>query len=396
MSAFAWKKAQHIWAERFEQHGQQKYWQVVASPLRGDDGVNHGVALVIDDLTERKEQEEQRRLLGTFIPEALLHNIGSLSELDMSPAERKITAMFADVRGFTSFSEYLQPEDLMRIVNRYLGAASDAINAHDGIVDQYLGDAIKALWNTQLNHQEDHALRAVRAAQAILDEARSLHSVVDVGHRLHFGIGIHTGQSVLGMVGGANRIEFAALGEAADVSKFLQEYAEPGEIVISASTYAQVRDHIDADAITIKSAKPGYEDITRAYRVRSALAGQQWQSSKPDLTSPDLPRGRSDATHATQSAICRRHNRRLGDWRAHWHQHGQCSLRHADWRHAGRAHRRDYEPSRQRSALAFGHRLSPEQTVSFNAVGATLGSPEHTISSNAVGASFGSPVQTAP
>lgn len=263
------EKAQHIWAERFEQHGQQKYWQVVASPLRGDDGVNHGVALVIDDLTERKEQEEQRRLLGTFIPEALLHNIGSISELDMSPAERTITAMFADVRGFTSFSEYLQPEDLMRIVNRYLGAASDAINAHDGIVDQYLGDAIKALWNTQLNHQEDHALRAVRAAQAILDEARSLHSVVDVGHRLHFGIGIHTGQSVLGMVGGANRIEFAALGEAADVSKFLQEYAEPGEIVISASTYAQVKDHIDAEAITIKSAKPGYEDITRAYRVRS-------------------------------------------------------------------------------------------------------------------------------
>ena len=263
------EKAQHIWAERFEQHGQQKYWQVVASPLRGDDGVNHGVALVIDDLTERKEQEEQRRLLGTFIPEALLHNIGSISELDMSPAERKITAMFADVRGFTSFSEYLQPEDLMRIVNRYLGAASDAINAHDGIVDQYLGDAIKALWNTQLNHQEDHALRAVRAAQAILDEARSLHSVVDVGHRLHFGIGIHTGQSVLGMVGGANRIEFAALGEAADVSKFLQEYAEPGEIVISASTYAQVKDHIDAEAITIESAKPGYEDITRAYRVRS-------------------------------------------------------------------------------------------------------------------------------
>ncbi len=263
------EKAQHIWAERFERQGQQKYWQVVASPLRGDDGVNDGVALVIDDLTERKEQEEQRRLLGTFVPEALLHNIGSISDLDMSPAERTITAMFADVRGFTAFSEYLQPEDLMRIVNRYLGAASDAINAHDGIVDQYLGDAIKALWNTQLNHQEDHALRAVRAAQAILEEARSLHRVVEASHQLHFGIGIHTGQSVLGMVGGANRIEFAALGEAADVSKFLQEYAEPGEIVISASTYAKVKAHIDAESIDLEGAKPGYEDITRAYRVRS-------------------------------------------------------------------------------------------------------------------------------
>ena len=147
------EQMQHIWAERFEHLGRQRYWQVVASPLRGDDQVNHGVALVIDDLTERKEQEEQRRLLGTFVPEALLENIGSLSELDTSPAERTVSAMFADVDGFTAFSEYLQPEDLMRIINRYLGAASDAINEHGGIVDQYLGDAIKALWNSQLNQQ---------------------------------------------------------------------------------------------------------------------------------------------------------------------------------------------------------------------------------------------------
>ena len=87
------EQMQHIWAERFEHHGRQRYWQVVASPLRSDDQVNHGVALVIDDLTERKEQEEQRRLLGTFVPEALVENIGSISELDTSPAERTISAM---------------------------------------------------------------------------------------------------------------------------------------------------------------------------------------------------------------------------------------------------------------------------------------------------------------
>ena len=100
---------QHIWAERFERHGQQKYWQVVASPLRDENHINRGVALVIDDLTERKEQEEQRRLLGTFVSEALLENIGSISELDTSPTERTISAMFADLRDFTAFSEYLQP-----------------------------------------------------------------------------------------------------------------------------------------------------------------------------------------------------------------------------------------------------------------------------------------------
>lgn len=261
------QQMQHIWAERFELHGQQKYWQVVASPLRGEDQVNHGVALVIDDLTERKEQEEQRRLLGTFVSEALLENIGSISELDTSPTERTISAMFADMRGFTAFSEYLQPEDLMRIVNRYLGAASDAITSHDGIVDKYLGDAITALWNTQMNHQTDHALRALRAAQAIMEEVYALHEVVDPDHQMHFGIGIHTGLSVLGMVGGANRIEFAALGEATEDSKFLQEIAEPGEIIISADTYDLVKDHIEADAIAPGKMKAGFEHHAVIYRV---------------------------------------------------------------------------------------------------------------------------------
>ena len=259
---------QHIWAERFELHGLQKYWQVVASPLRGDDQVNHGVAMVIDDLTERKEQEEQRRLLGTFVSEALLDNIGSISELDTSPTERTISAMFADVRGFTAFSEYLEPEDLMRIINRYLGAASDAITTCDGIVDKYLGDAITALWNTQLNHQADHAERAVRAAQAILAEVLALHEIIDPDHQLYFGIGIHTGHAVLGMVGGANRIEFAALGEATDDCKFLQENAEPGEIIISADTYALVQDLFEVDAIEPKKMKPGFEHHKVIYRVR--------------------------------------------------------------------------------------------------------------------------------
>ena len=260
-------QTQQIWAERFLYKGRERYWQVVASPLRGDDQVSYGVALVIDDLTERKEQEEQRRLLGTFIPEALLANIGSIGALDTSPVERTVTAMFADVRGFTAFGETLQPEDLMRIINRYLGAASDAIDAQDGIVDQYLGDAIKALWNTQLNPQADHAIRALRAAQGIMAAAQALHNVIQPDHRLHFGIGIHTGQAVLGMVGGTDRSEYAALGEAANTCKFLQENAEPGEIVISPATYALVSEHIRAQPFQPTKMKGGFEHYDTLHRV---------------------------------------------------------------------------------------------------------------------------------
>ena len=261
------ERTQHIWLEKFAHNGRQNYWQVVASPLRSEDQVNRGIALVIDDLTERKEQEEQRRLLGTFVLEELLENIDSISEMDTSPAERTISAMFADLRDFTTFSERLQPEELMKIVNRYLGAASDAITSCGGIVDKYLGDAVTGLWNTQLNQQDDHAVQAVKAARAIINAVHALHDVLEPEQQLYFGIGIHTGPAVLGMVGGASRIEFAALGEAADDCKFLQENAEPGELIISAATYERVKDHFEAEAMTPKKPRPGFERHTRIYKV---------------------------------------------------------------------------------------------------------------------------------
>ena len=260
------ERKQHIWAERFELRGRQMYWQVVASPLRGDERLD-GVALVIDDLTKRKEQEEQRRLLGTFVPEELLQNISSISQLDTRPAERVITALFADIRGFTKFSETMQPEDLMRIVNRYLGAASDAIAAHDGIIEHYVGDAITALWNSQLNQQEDHAIKAVRAALAIREAARGLHQSLPAEQHLQFGIGLHSGHAVLGMVGGANRIEFSALGDAPAGSRYLQEIAEPGEIFISGATYEEARDRIAATPQPLNNPPPGFAHLSTVYRL---------------------------------------------------------------------------------------------------------------------------------
>ena len=272
------ERTQHIWLEKFAHNGRQNYWQVVASPLRSEGQVNRGIALVIDDLTERKEQEEQRRLLGTFVLEELLENIDSISEMDTSPTERTISAMFADLRDFTTFSERLQPEELMKIVNRYLGAASDAITSCGGIVDKYLGDAVTGLWNTQLNQQDDHAVQSVKAARAIIKAVYALHEVLEPEQQLYFGIGIHTGPAVLGMVGGASRIEFAALGEAADDCKFLQENAEPGEIIISADTYERVKDHFEAEAMAPKKPRPGFERHTRVYKVgkcKEVLEGER-------------------------------------------------------------------------------------------------------------------------
>lgn len=257
--------AQLLWNEEFVQNGSGKrYWQVVASPLRGEDQVNNGLAIVIDDVTERKAQEEQVKQLGTYVSRAVLADLDSI---DMSPQERTISALFADVRGFTSFSENLEPEELMQIINRYLSVASDGITLFEGIVDKYMGDAVTGLWNTQLNAHEDHARLAVQAAQAIIFDLYALHEVLNPDQQLYFGIGIHTGPAVLGTVGGQERVEFAALGEAMDDCKFLQESAGPGQIIISPQTYDLVKDFFEAEAMAPTKMKPGFEHYTTVYKV---------------------------------------------------------------------------------------------------------------------------------
>jgi class 3 adenylate cyclase/PAS domain-containing protein len=213
------------------------YMNIVMSPVAN----GQGLALVIDDLTAEKRHEAQITEVVRYLPTALVKNLASVAEVDVRGQERDITAMFCDVRGFTSFSETLDPGDSMRVINQYLSLASDAINLYEGIVDKYMGDAVTGLFNTQLNPQEDHAVRAVSAGLSMLAELKALHDILPEDHRLLYGIGIDSGLAVLGNVGGVERKEFTALGEPTEISKILQENAR-GEVVISESTYQKVKD----------------------------------------------------------------------------------------------------------------------------------------------------------
>lgn len=239
-------------------NGRQRYWNAVISPLRG----GQGVVFVLDDLTAQKAREAQLAEVRRYLPLALVENINTV---DVSGQEREITMIATDVRGFTTFSERLQPEELMRIINQYLSVASDGINLYEGIVDKYMGDAVTGLFNTQLNPQSDHALRAVRAAMSIIYDLHALHEVLPPESRLYFGVGIHTGLAFLGNVGGADRQEFSALGEAQTISKILESNAGPGEILISPATYEYVKDMYEFEERIPEKTK-GYE-IPVAYRV---------------------------------------------------------------------------------------------------------------------------------
>ena len=214
------------------------------APLKNADESTRGVAIVLEDLTENKQLEAQRRLFARMVSPAVIEQLNP-DELQLGGKRTEITTLFADIRGFTRFSEKYAPEQLVSILNRYLGAAIEAILAQEGTIDKFMGDAIMAFFNAPIP-QAEHTLRAVQAALGMREATLMLYQKLPPELHLSFGIGIHSGEAVLGLVGAERRLDYTAIGDGVNTAKRIQEHAAAGQILISAATYQQVDRRIEA------------------------------------------------------------------------------------------------------------------------------------------------------
>lgn len=205
------------------------------SPLKDARQTTQGVAIVLDDLTEKKRLEAQRRLFERMVSPAVIEQLDP-DKLQLGGKRVGITTLFADIRGFTSYSENLDPEKLVAVLNRYLAAAVDAILSEQGTIDKFMGDAVMAWFNAPIP-QEDHAIRAIRAALGIRNAAEELKGELPIEMQRSFGVGIHYGEVVLGLIGTEARLEYTAIGDSVNTAKRIQENANPGQILISAEVY---------------------------------------------------------------------------------------------------------------------------------------------------------------
>ena len=229
------------------------------SPLKDAQQTTQGVAIVMEDLTEKKHLEAQRRLFEKMVSPAVIDQLDPDS-LQLGGRRAEITILFSDIRGFTGFSEETQPEELVSVLNQYLGAAAEAVLNEEGTVDKFLGDAVMAWFNAPIL-QADHALRAVRAALAIRAAVVELHKVLPPSCQLSFGVGIHTGEAVLGLVGTEKRLEYTAIGDSVNTAKRIQENAGHGQILISQQTYERVKDGVWAIQVEPVIAKNKREPV---------------------------------------------------------------------------------------------------------------------------------------
>lgn len=202
----------------------------------------------------------ERADMQKFVSHSTVEMIRSGREKKTSAGERKtLTVFFSDIRGFTSFSETRGPEEVVRMLNACLGVQAERVQKFGGDIDKFVGDAVVALFEG-----EDMALQAIRCA---VDIQKALGSMTSDDVPIAVGIGIATGEVILGSIGGGDRFDYTAVGTHVNLAARLCSMAGPREILLAESTWQPVRDLIAADRLDDVAVR-GLSQSVAVYRMK--------------------------------------------------------------------------------------------------------------------------------
>jgi class 3 adenylate cyclase/DNA-binding response OmpR family regulator len=200
-------------------------------------------------VTKEREKEQIRGLFERYVsPSVVQQMLNQPGSVSLGGARQTVTVLFADVRGFSTFSSKTSPEILVELLNKYLSVAAEAVLAQEGTLDKFMGDAVMAFFNAPLSH-DDHPVRAVRAAWALRDSVKKLHQSLPNQYRMNFGIGVGIGEAVVGNIGTAQMMNYTIIGDAVNKVKRLQENAKGGQVLISQETYFLVQSYVEARSV---------------------------------------------------------------------------------------------------------------------------------------------------
>ncbi|MBU0467414.1 MAG: adenylate/guanylate cyclase domain-containing protein [Nanoarchaeota archaeon] len=221
-----------------------------------------GAGIAVNYIEEEKHSAYLREAFGKYVSKNLLSEIINKSyELKLGGSKKEITIFFSDIRGFTSISEKLNPEELVNLMNDYLTKMTEIILENNGTVDKFIGDAVMAFWNAPFN-QEDHAELACKSAVEQINSLKKFNKdKKNQGYpEINIGIGINTGEAITGNMGSEERFDYTAMGDSVNLASRLEGLTKQYgvNIIISESTKKQIKNKFDVrklDRVKVKGKK---------------------------------------------------------------------------------------------------------------------------------------------
>jgi len=250
------------------------------TPLVTPHGKKEGMTLLFTNQTREKELKktvrmvnDERRVIKDMFArymsqEVMTSLMESPDSIKLGGDKREATVFFADIRGYTSFSEGRDPEDIVEILNEYFSEAVENVMIYKGYIDKFIGDCIMAVWGVPMQPKKDDAINAVSCAIAIQNAVRSSKRKFfrNEAARLRIGIGINTGPLVAGNLGSIQRMDYSVIGDTVNLAARLEGAAGADEIIISQAT----RNHL-GNNFKLEKRKPirvkGKEKSIQIYNV---------------------------------------------------------------------------------------------------------------------------------
>lgn len=230
------------------------------SPLKGSRRLNIGNTFLFTDQTRERELQnqmtqivEERRVIkdmfARYLSTEIVQTLTESPHLVKPGGDKKTaTIFFADIRGYTSFSEGKDPEYIIDILNEYFNEAVEIVIETKGYIDKFIGDCIMAAWGVPLQTEQQDAISGVSCALQIqnLVNSKSRKFWKGAASNLSVGIGMHSGPIVAGNLGSSRRMNYTVIGDTVNIAARLEGVAGPGEVIITKDTYEYIKNDFKA------------------------------------------------------------------------------------------------------------------------------------------------------
>ncbi|MDR0442862.1 MAG: PAS domain S-box protein [Treponema sp.] len=265
----------------YRNKGKELDYSLNVTPLKTPRGKKEGLTLLFTNQTREKELKEtvhavseERRVIkdmfARYMSQEVMENLMETPDkIKLGGDKRQATVFFADIRGYTSFSEKKDPQEIVEVLNEYFSEAVEHVVKYKGYIDKFIGDCIMAVWGVPMMPEKEDAFNAVSCALAIQSMVRSSKRKFfkKAAAHLRIGIGINTGPLVAGNLGSMQRMDYSVIGDTVNLAARLEGVAGPDEVIISQTTRSQLEHNMfrfeERPAVKVK----GKEKPIQIYNV---------------------------------------------------------------------------------------------------------------------------------